>query len=188
MKYEWPSREEWAKRRHTLYCDLFEDLPVSERPSDYASPQEIEEVINALRELWKAKGNKLHEAKRLAGPLARQRKEGLHAYYARRGAMSPAQEELADSVEILKGERHDINELIKELAQDWVKFYRYHPPEADAILAPIRARYERARGAAEEVRKQEILATPIDDAAWQAELRRRERTGKAPTRKVEKLT
>jgi hypothetical protein len=33
--------------------------------------------------------------------------------------------------------------------------------------------YHAAREAAEEKREREILATPIDDAAWEKELRRR---------------
>jgi hypothetical protein len=50
----------------------------------------------------------------------------------------------------------------------------YLRPEGEAaaaLLAPVRARYEAARKAAEEAWRAKIEATPIDDAAWEKQLR-----------------
>lgn len=46
---------------------------------------------------------------------------------------------------------------------------------ATDLLAPLHARSENARATALEAWKQKVRATPIDDAAWELELRRRAR-------------
>jgi hypothetical protein len=56
-----------------------------------------------------------------------------------------------------------------EVPEDW----RLHCEPVRAILAPIQSRYAAAYAVAVEARRQEMEATPIDDAAGQAELRRR---------------
>ena len=47
--------------------------------------------------------------------------------------------------------------------------------EVKEVLAPILARYQAAVDVATLKREQEILTTPIDDAAWKSELERRAR-------------
>jgi hypothetical protein len=54
-----------------------------------------------------------------------------------------------------------------EVPEHW----RLHCERVRAILAPIQSRYEAAYAVAVEARRREIEATPIDDEAWQAELR-----------------
>jgi len=44
-KHDWPDREEWAKRQRTPYLDLFENLLVSRKLADCATPAEVQAVI-----------------------------------------------------------------------------------------------------------------------------------------------
>jgi hypothetical protein len=61
---EWPSREEWARQRRTCYYDLSPN--VSRSLSDYATSAEIEALIVAMRERWKALGR---QVRRLEGGI-----------------------------------------------------------------------------------------------------------------------
>ena len=59
------------------------------------------------------------------------------------------------------------------MAKGYLPHGGWMPVEIKVILTTIQARYDAAMKAAEEVRLREIEATPIDDAAWAEELRRR---------------
>jgi hypothetical protein len=93
-RYQWPSREEWAKQRRTPYWDSFEDLPVSKNLGDYASPEQIAELIAGLKVIYAAEGRKMKEAKQIAGPLVQQPSEKGSDYVSRYLAMTEAEQEI----------------------------------------------------------------------------------------------
>jgi hypothetical protein len=47
----WPSREEWARRRQTVYFDMQNLNPATRALSAYASPSEIEAAIASMKSL-----------------------------------------------------------------------------------------------------------------------------------------
>jgi hypothetical protein len=186
--FEWPTREEWAESQRAFYHDRFEDLEFDRQLSAYASDQEIDVAVRALRALWKVKGVRLL-ALCVPKGFQQQRGETQRSYYVRINAMTSEERELLENYLCYQGERRRIKKIIKTLLDNevppqcrWVESSGYSectdgiPEEAevDKALGAIAVRYVGARAAAEEKRKQEILATPIDDAAWEKELQRRE--------------
>jgi hypothetical protein len=184
---QWPTREEWAISQRAFYYDRFENLDFDRRLSAHATTHEIDAAIRALRTLWKVKGVHLRD---LCVPkeLLQQRGESGHSHYARTKAMTPEEQDLLHHYFCHQGERRMINETIKALLDDEVPSqcrsiertgYRdsadliLEEVEVGKALRPIAVRYCAAREGAAEKRKQEILATPIDDAAWEEELQRR---------------
>jgi hypothetical protein len=188
MKHnQWPTREEWAESQRAFYYDRFEDLDFDRQLSAHATTQEVDVAIRALRTLWKAKGVHLRE---LCVPkeLHQQRGESGHSYYARQKLMTSEEQDLLYNYFCHQGERRVINETIKALLDNEVpsqcryiersgfqdsRDYILEDAEVDKAWRTIAVRYVAAREAAEEKRRQEILATPIDDAAWEEELQRR---------------
>jgi hypothetical protein len=184
---QWPTREEWAESQHTFYHDRFEDLDFDRQLSAHASAQEIDFAIRALRTLWKVKGAHQRD---LCVPkeLQQQRGESGPSYYARQKTMTSEEQSLLYNYFCYQGERRVINRTIKALLDNEVPSqcrctersgFRdstdliLEEVEVGKALSPIAIRYVAAREAAEEKRRQEILATPIDDAAWEGELQRR---------------
>jgi hypothetical protein len=176
--FVWPSREEWAKQERTPYGDKFPDNLVTSHASAYATPAEIQSAIKALRQLYADEGRKLRAAKVNAGTLARQKDETGIAY-AKRYFDGMSQDERDAVLPIGNHEisRKLINEALKALTDDIVAGHG-GLDDMKAILAPILGRYEAALDAAYEARRKEIEATPIDDAAWEKELRRRVGVGR----------
>lgn len=184
-EHQWRTREEWAKDRRAFYHDRFEELGLSPHLSAYASPEEIEALIAALRALWKSEGARLR-ALHVPTELSRQSKESYGAFWIRLDE-TPGARDLLAAVDAHKDCRKFINETIKLLSKGdlpkWrqVEFrYLLEDAKVNAILGPIQARYDAAKEAATEKRKQEILATPIDDQAWDKELKRRASIERGP--------
>jgi hypothetical protein len=173
--YKWPTREEWAKQERTPYYDLFKNLPVSEELKDYATPQEIAAAVVGLKELYRTEGRKLKEAKRLAGPLAPQPRERIRDHYARYVAMTEHEKELSRTVGNIQDVRHESNKVLRCITKGYLPLHIdcCFRKEIEPVLATIKARYDAAKKTAEVVRLRQIEATPIDDAAWEEELRRR---------------
>jgi len=48
-RWNWPSREEWAKQHRTCYADMENPLSPGTRVQDYASMAEIETAITELK-------------------------------------------------------------------------------------------------------------------------------------------
>jgi hypothetical protein len=171
--YEWPTREQWAEQRRNNYWDSESPHPylASRRLSNYASAAEIAAVIVALQEAYRDYGRQMRAAKALAGPLARQRGEGSGPYIKRYLAMSEAEQDIAGEPDVLRVKRREVNEVLKQLREDWVpwRWAMSSPPPLDAIMA----RYEAAVRAGDEKWIAEVAAAPIDDAAWAEELERR---------------
>jgi hypothetical protein len=164
--YQWLSREEWATRQRTCYYDLFEDLPYPRNLDAYASPEEITAAIAILEQEWKTEGIKLRQANRTVGPLAQQSGETPSEHLKRYLAMSEQEQKLCGIASDHRWRRKEIREAIKELQSNTVPRNFQHE-----AISVIQTRLEAARLAAEEKRTAEILATPIDDAAWEEELR-----------------
>jgi hypothetical protein len=172
-RYNWPTREEWKKQQRTPYYDLFEDLPVSKELKNYATPEEIAAAVAELKEIYRVEGCKMRDAKRLAGPLAQQPGETGRDYCGRVLAMADAEQQIAHEVGLHREVRRVINKTLRTMGEGYLPSGGWIPEETRAPLATIKARYDAALKAAEEVRPREIEATPIDDAAWEEELRRR---------------
>jgi hypothetical protein len=174
--YNWPSREEWAHCRQHPYWDSETGCPFadkySHRFSGYATPDEIAAAITALEGLWRQHGRRMRELKAKGSPLYRQPQEDESAYLHRVFAMSIAEMAIANEPDEMKRWRHYIKKWLIDLRADRFPFVRNCDggEAAVAILQPITQRYESARDAAEAAWKQETLLTPIDDAAWEAEL------------------
>ena len=165
-KHEWPSREKWAEHRRATYWDKFDDLPVSTRASSYATQAEIDAAIDALRQEWKSLLADLKKANQRAGSLL----DGTKAerYFRWRDA-SERDQELINAVQDIQTRRRELNCALKLLREDRI------PRSLDeGFLLPavafFKARYDEAYEKAHQQREREILATPIDDAAWEEEL------------------
>jgi hypothetical protein len=178
--HQWPTREEWAKSRRSLFHDgRFDRLDFCRDLSAYASPNEIEALIAALRALWKREGARLR-ALQVPAELCRQQGESALTYYLRRKQMLPSEQELLQTADwcrearmyIQKGIKYVLDgSLLKGLDLDLERAIK--DSAVTAILGPIRARYDAAYQAAIKKREAEIRVTPIDDAAWAEELQRR---------------
>jgi len=80
--------------------------------------------------------------------------------------------------------RKAINATIKMLHGEWISRHVSNVPVGytgiDAAMAPIWSRYDAAYRAEYDARQRDIESTPIDDEAWERELRRRERIEAGP--------
>jgi hypothetical protein len=170
--FVWPSREEWAKQERTPYGDKFPDYLVTSQASAYATPAEVQAIIEALKQLYAEEGRKLRTAKLAAGPLNRQPGETKTAHIRRYYNMSESERGSLVPVHTHEERRQDINEAIKALRNDNLPNHRSWDG-VEAITAPIQGRWDAAHAAAYDAKRKEIEATPIDDAAWEEELRRR---------------
>jgi hypothetical protein len=153
IDHSWPSREEWAEQRRTPYYDRFEDLRFKGDLADCGSEAEIAAIIQTLRARWSELGRQMKTAS----------KEPTDPRWPR-----------SSRYEDLRSDRRVVNDAIKRMRDgQWPEYSYVYIKDVLAPLAPLRARYDAARKAAEGERCREIEATPIDDAAWEAELRRR---------------
>jgi hypothetical protein len=108
------------------------------------------------------------------GPLAQQPGETDRTYTRRWLQMSGPDRERVSAAHPHQDCRRAVNLAVKSLRLGEVPpHWRVHSERVRAVLAPIQGRYEAAQAVAVETKRQEIAATPIDDAAWEAELRRR---------------
>jgi len=143
---EWPTREEWAKRRRTPYIDLAPDTNWS--IASYATPVEIEALKRAMRERWSELGSQMRQA----GEKDAKNENGDNDFQLQRECIN-------------RGPK-----LIEEGTMPWsVEHYR----GAEDLLQELQARYEAGRKAEIEKWEAEVAQTPIDDAAWDKELKRR---------------
>ena len=87
---EWPSREEFLKRRQGPYWDRMDNLGVSRVLRDYATPHEIKTLRLALRERYRMLGREMqHKIKPALGPEKLQQKgETTLTWHRRVWAMS----------------------------------------------------------------------------------------------------
>jgi hypothetical protein len=151
----WPSREEWAKRRTTYYGDHDGNVVCSRRLADYATPGEAAAARQALLELWRSLGREMREAKAAAGSEA----------------------DRARRLDDCRYRRHTIRRVLRETLDAGLVPWRVNDigslDDVPSSFALLVERYRAGWDAAEEAYAAEIATTPVDDAAWQAELERR---------------
>ena len=182
MKHNWPTRERWAAMRQHPYWDSETGCPFHEgyghRLSDYATPEEIAAAIAALENLWRQHGRMMRELKLKGSPLYRRPDEDALAFLRRLHAMSNADMDVACEPDMLKDYRRDIKKALAMLRKDGVANLQCSLDVGEAarvIIAPFIERYDAAFRAAREVWEKEKARTPVDDAAWEEELRWRKR-------------
>jgi hypothetical protein len=177
----WSTREEWAYRIQHPYWDYETGCPFADKYghclSDYATPHEVAVLTAELKSLYRELGRKLREAKLRAGLLLQQPGESNASWYERFRALSKADKERASAPLELQRDRRQINDLLKRIADDAIphstKFGTVWG-KAGELVAPFAQRYDAAFKAAHEQWEQECLQIPVDDAAWEKELQRRE--------------
>jgi hypothetical protein len=180
----WLSREQWAIEHRTFYND--DDIRVSAKAADYASPEEIAAAIAEAKALWTEMGRQV----KAAGPAITPA-EWNRRYHACRSREERNQ--LYDSPEYsrlqLSRERSKLNlDIVKKLVAGFVPDNGFRTNGATAIVslcggkdytdklpkaATICHRQYAARQAAIEAKEAEYAARPVDDVAWEAELKRR---------------
>jgi len=154
MTTTWPSREKWAKDRHTPYYDRFPGT--SNSLAEYATPEEIAALKADLRKRWKQLGSKMRE---LSGNGA------------------------SDVILNLKSDRSSMQWALALIAHGELPRHLKTFSEAEDILAPFHERYEAAKSKLHECISREIERTPIDDKAWNAELHRRAKVEQLKTQR-----
>jgi hypothetical protein len=157
--YQWPSREEWAIQRRTLYLDEMSDISVPGEWSLYASPEETAKLIEAFKEDYKAKGKQMRV-------LPDARKNGEMRARVRTAEITDEEMERLN----LQRDRQRINRAIKLISKNRMPRL-YDEGRYLKLVAPFIERYDKARDEAVEQATARRAQTPIDDAAWEAELR-----------------
>jgi hypothetical protein len=165
--HNWPTREEWAKRRRTWYGDNPE-CHVSGRASAYAQQHEIDALIATLKVRRSQLGKELREAKKRC-PLAFQQKGETKTQWDHRWYQLTTEEQ---EFQTPAWTRKEIFRALKLLAQDKIPI---RPSEGGCIseLAWLQQRRQSAYDAEEDRIIAEVAATPIDDEAWAKELAER---------------
>src|SRR5262249_1754579 len=135
--------------------------------SDYATRKEIAALIAALKNLYRDKGREMRAAKLRAAERGLLEREWWR--------MPEGEErEIATRPGELKIERASINQMLASIRDDAFSWRYCACAEATQLVQPIRDRYDAAFEAARAEWERECEKIPIDDAAWEKELRRRE--------------
>jgi hypothetical protein len=150
---EWPTREEWAEQRRTLYADQCEDIGWIDKLTELATPSEIAEAIHALEQMWRDMGRQMKTA-------SREQHAGFEDF-AR---------ECSDYTE-LRSERQIVNRALKLMRNGQLPILADEGGMITNKLFPhMHARMKQLHEEAIERRAQEKAQTPIDDDAWAKEL------------------
>jgi hypothetical protein len=149
---QWPSREEWAKRRRTAYVDERFDVgdTVTKRWSAYVTPPETAAIIAALKRSYREHGRRMSEAKKAC-----------------------------QSFSDFQWQHYFINRALKIIAQDRLPA-TYSDGGNLPELAKIKRRWEVAQKAAVDAYCEEVTRRPIDDEAWAEELKERKKIEGSP--------
>jgi hypothetical protein len=173
-QHNWPLREEWAYRQQHPYWDYETGCPFVDkykhRLSDYATEEEIATLIAALKNLWREKGREMRVAKLQAAERGLSERDWYHL-------PEGEEKEIAIRPGLLQSERKSINALLAKIRHGGISFIRYNSgcEEATELLRPFNERFNAAYEAAEAEWKYECLQIPVDDAAWEKELQRRQK-------------
>jgi hypothetical protein len=173
-KFELPSREVWARQ---VRSGTYENNPnvTTSRLSAYATADEIAAIVASLKQSYRQQGRLLREAKQAAGPAwieQEQERTGLGKYMKWRALPKP-QQEMVSAVQRVQQQRRDINAVLKLIASDELP-NSYDARFADLPeLAEVSIRWKAAWDANYQAWQEELATRPIDDAAWEKELRRR---------------
>jgi|GEM_PF-1154856 hypothetical protein len=146
-KRNWPTREEWARNRTTLYADQAPGLDHTLKA--HASEAEIREAISALENLWRDLGRQMRN------PASKQ----------------PRSHFLEDTdYRECQFRRKAINRMLKEMRDGWLPVQGNVDEALREMFAPFYVRQWKKRDADLEKAQREKAATPVDDAAWEKEL------------------
>jgi hypothetical protein len=180
IKYNWPSREEWAHRRRHQYWDCETGCPFAKKYShalsDYATADEIADAIMRLDELWRKHGREMSKLNRKIVGLKMQNKDEDEISYGRR-LIANAKVEM--EIETLKWERYYIKKILAELRKNklgYLNIYCGAGEAAMALVVSFEERYKAAHNAAEEEWQRECEMIPVGDAEWEEELQYRRET------------
>jgi len=184
--HTWSDREEWAKWRRTAFTDHVDEatraVRVSNAASDYATADEADEALREMRALRLAWHRKARELTDAAGDLAPRSRDTVRVRTERWLAMSDAEQKVVMDIGRARDMYRGADRLVKALSAGelcWVEDYRREgweaAPTATAILERWSDAIDAARKAAEDEFIRKVKATPIDDAAWEGECKRRRR-------------
>jgi hypothetical protein len=138
-KYQWPTREQWAERRRTVYdydnnpnpasLEIWPYLAISKGAEEladmsgrYPREEELGFLLLSLRVSYMQYGRQLRESKRKAGPLAQQPGEKSGDYWYRRRRMSEEERAMLEPIDEAKVQRRLINGALKRLdAERWCR-------------------------------------------------------------------
>ena len=162
---KWPSREEWAEGRRTPYSD---NCPrASETLSLYATPDEVQAIITGLKRSYSASGHQMRQMKTAYPDLITRLcdSRGCGGFLR----LSDDEQKCVEPFMHARWNRKEINRALKMIAKDDLPMCEEdggHLPE----FAEVLARYEKANAAVVAAWQEKIAQSPIDDAAWEAEL------------------
>lgn len=182
-KYRWPTRDEWAYREQHPYWDSETGCPFdrdySHRLSDYATAEEIAALTTALKDLYRELGRELRAATARINPSDRQQRgEGKGTWFQCFRQLPPEAKETFCEAERVKDKRSQINNLLVRIRNDAIPDHTRRGSlfgRAELLVTPSVERHAAAMHAARERWEQKCLLIPVDDAAWEKELQRRER-------------
>jgi hypothetical protein len=175
IEWNWQTREEWAKR---VRSGCYEEIPATPTElADYASEDEAARAVGELKQLWRQRGRAMQELK-AKHPLAFMRSgETGKSWKGRYAALSEDDRRIAEEIFRLQDCRQRINRSIADIQQGTVP-WRKSPvfrSAGDLVRTAnlIVQRYVDARQRTFDAYREEAAKRPIDDAAWEEELRRR---------------
>ena len=154
---EWPPREEWARRRQTLYAGMENPRPATKRLSAYAAADEIAEAIAAVKALRLEVHRAEWAAHRALGPLGRQRGETARTYDRRVLDMTREDCDAVISAMPSGPQPYELNETLQELQAGWVPWrWRWEAAPPPSPLDEIIARYKAAAKQADDDWRAEV--------------------------------
>ncbi len=177
MSFEWPSREQRARDVRTVFSDMENPHKPSSDVLDYATHEEVESAIVVLNSWRLAYFRAERAAYKSLGRLGRQRGESARQYDLRRMEMSREDRDRISDALPRGPYPYELNEVIKDLRGGAIHWRLVHLTEKLALGPPLSAiitRYQKANARADEIWHREVAARPIDDAAWNRELARRQ--------------
>ena len=106
---EWPTREQWAERRRTLYVDEFEDI----RDPFICTPIEVETISGNLKAEWSRLRGDLRIARLKYPQQKRKPGERSNDYTSRYYALSEAEKAPWNAIEWIITQRKMLQETIQ---------------------------------------------------------------------------
>lgn len=187
-RYAWLSRDEWAARRRTCYADDVDKAldAVSDAPAAYATPDELIVAVEELHTHWRQLGHDLRAANaaaRAAFPRFRPRQVTLD-YYDALDALPADQRATVDHAVTVRDQRARIHDALREITNPdrgrlstWVtaRILTFLPDDRCPTWRSIVEAWQAARRTAATDYREQVTKLPVDDAAWAAELERRDR-------------
>jgi hypothetical protein len=163
-KYDWASRDQWARNVRLAYIDRFTPLDIRFRLEDA-------EKAAIRRELTEMRLELSRQIKQLrdSGAMEYHKGEGMRDHLNRIDRLPPGERQRHDDLLNAKYRIREVNRMLRDEAELWdaLEFARdWFPPTLAAACERYRVAYDDAC----ERYTAECEARPIDDEAWQKEL------------------